>query len=121
MSINSVNVIANMEMAPEIREALVAVHRPEVRELIKELSKYHLGVCVPHMHRPDIDFDALPDDTVQVEENCVVRWVQRSELDLQRNHVPVAWRWVENGPLSDVECSSTCAYTSNGHKKTGHI
>ena len=110
-----------MDMAPEIQDALAAIQLPEVRNLMRELSKYNLGVCVPHIHRPDIDFDALPIDTVQVEEDCKVRWINRADLESTSGYVPVAWRWTERGAIADVECIATCTPNpKTGHKK-GHL
>ena len=121
MSIQTTNTVANMKMAPEIVSALEAVNLPEVQALIKELSNYNLAVCVPHMHRPDIDFDVLPENTVQVEENCRVSWVLREELELMKGHVPVAWRWVNNGIVEDMECIQTCTPNPKKGHRSGHL
>ena len=69
MTIKTANVVAsNMTMAPEIAKAMQAIELPEVRDMLRRLAEYNLGICIPHMHRPDLDFDVLPPDTVQVED-----------------------------------------------------
>jgi hypothetical protein len=121
MSVNSVNLVSNIEMAPEIQEALMAIEKPEVRELMRELSKYNLGVCVPHMHRPDLDFDVLPIDTVQVEEDCRVRWISRASMEPSNDYIPIAWRWTERGAIADVECIQTCSPNPTKGHRSGHL
>ncbi len=119
MSVQSAILVQGMTVAPEVRQALEAIELPEVRKMIKELAKYNLGVCVPHIHRPEVDFDTLPDDTVQVETNCRVDWVRRSELDT--NSIPVAWRWASDSTVSDVECIQTCTPDEKRGHRRGHL
>lgn len=122
MSIQTANaVMANMTMAPEIALAMQAVDLPEVKDMMRRLAAFNLGVCIPHMHRPDLDFDVLPEDTVQIEEDCRVRWVARSDHELNGGSIPVAWRWSDNGAVPAVKCIQTCSpHPKKGHKK-GHL
>jgi len=77
-----------------VHEASNIVAKPEVQDLIKELSKHGLAVCVPHMHREeDGAFQPLPEDTVQSESDFKVSFVKRDSLD--ENDIPVAWFWNE--------------------------
>lgn len=122
MTIQTANMVASkMKMAPEISKAMQAIELPEVRDMLRRLAEYNLGVCIPHMHRTDLDFDMLPSDTVQVEEDGHVSWLARVDLDPDRGSIPVAWRWTSNGAVNDVECIQTCSPNEKkGHKK-GHL
>ena len=109
-------------MAPEIERAFASIELPEVKEIMKRLAEFNLGVCVPHMHRPDLDFASLPSDVVQVEENLRVRWVMRDTLTSLPNSVPVAWRWIDNGVTSAAECIKTCSWNADtGKHYTDHL
>lgn len=123
MTVAVTNAVTNMAVDTEIKQAWAAIDLPDVREMMRKLSAYNLGICIPHMHREDVDFGKLPADTVQVEEDCHVRWVARTELDSMPNSVPVAWRWMDDGIVADAECIQTCT-PSNSPKKShrkGHL
>ena len=114
MSTASTDAIASTtSIAPEIQRAREAIDLPEVREMLKRLAEFNLGVYIPHMHRPDLDFAALPADTVQVEQGGRVRWISRAELYLLPNSVQVAWRWVDNGVTCGAECIQTCSWNAD--------
>ena len=106
-------VIATTSIAPEIQRARDSIDLPEVREIMKRLADFNLGVYIPHMHRPDLDFATLPPDTVQVEEGRQVRWISRAELESLPNSIQVAWRWVDNGVTSGAECIQTCSWNAD--------
>lgn len=108
MAIMETNTVANTTMAPEIEQALNAIDLPEVQDLIRKLGQYNLGVCIPHMHRLEQDFSVLPSDTVQIEENCKVRWMLRSELSETQESVPVAWRWIDDAVHPHAACWQYC-------------
>ena len=112
----------NMRVAPEVKTALAAIDLPEVQEIIKRLSHFNLAVCVPHMHTHDIDFAALPNDYVQVEEDCRVRWTSLDQLENLETSIPVAWRWVDDGINASSRCMAICSPNEKrGHQKTGHL
>jgi hypothetical protein len=113
MSTATANAVVSTTMAPEIQRARESIDLPEVRAIMRRLADFNLAVCIPHMHRPDVDFAALPPDTVQVEEGRHVRWISRSELDSLPNSIPVAWRWIDDGSASDAECIKTCSWNSD--------
>ena len=122
MSIVNVNVASGLDVAPEIRRAMESINLPQVQEMLRKLSEFGLGICIPHQHTEDMDFDYQPDDVVQVEENCHVRWVARSDFESGGQFVPVAWRWSEakNGALAAGKCISGCSYSNDpkkSHKK----
>ena len=118
MAVDIANAVINMKIDPEIQKAREAIGLPEVQEIMRKLSKYNLGVCIPHMHGAETDFEALPDDTVQIEEDCRVRWVRRSALNAMPGSVPVAWRWRSNGIQSAAECMQICSPAKKGHKRS---
>jgi len=75
-----------------VATATKAVQDPKVQEMIKELSKYGLGVCMPHMHDPNSEeeFSPLPKGMVSYESNLQVSFVDASEV---ADQIPVAWAW----------------------------
>ena len=78
---------------PAVRKAIDAIDSDRVQEIIKELSDYGLGVCVPHMHDDKGRFLPLPFGTVQSERGCKVTFVKEDELG--KDAFAVAWRWDE--------------------------
>lgn len=122
MSVQETDSVAQMKLAPEIATALASIELAEVQDMIRRLAKFNLAVYMPHMHLPEIDFAAQPNDVVQVEEDCRVGWVPRSELPEQTGSVPVAWRWVDDGVHASAKCIAICSPNpKKGHKKTGHL
>ena len=114
---------ANMTISPEIESAFDAIKTKEVQDIIKQLAKFNLGVCVPHMHSSSFDFAALPEDVVQVEEDCKVSWVPRGGLETSPGAISVAWRWHDDGIHAAAKCIAVCSpnLKKEGHKKTGHL
>lgn len=121
MPVESANVVRDLRIVPEIHAALEAIQLPEVQDLMRQLAKFNLGVCVPHMHGADVDFEVLPAELVQVEENCEVRWVPRSELNDMVGHVPVAWRWADDGLVAMAQCIATCTPDPKSSHRKGHL
>lgn len=122
MSTTIASSAARLKISPEIRDALAAINTSEVQDIIKRLAKFNLGVCVPHMHLADIDFAPLPDDAIQVEEDCQVRWVSRSDVEAMPDSVAVAWRWLDDGVRAAAKCIAVCSPNpKKGHVKTGHL
>ncbi len=121
MSTTIANAVVGMKISPEIVKALASIDHPEVQEMIKRLGEFNLGVCLPHMHLPDVDFATMPTDVVQVEKDCQVSWVARSALEALPGSVPVAWRWHDDGVHAAAKCSQVCARTDDGHVVTGHL
>ena len=88
-----------------VQSAANTVGDPRVQELIRELSTYGLGVCIPHMHDEQTgEFVPLPDDKVQSESHLRVSFVDRASLT--ENDVPVAWKW--NDQLQVVQTCKVC-------------
>ena len=88
-----------------IHDACTVVQKPAVQSLIRELAKYDLGVCVPHMHDPDTgEFLPLPHDMVQSEAGLKVSFINSSSVG--NSDIPVAWRW--NNQLEVVANCHVC-------------
>lgn len=109
-----------IESMPEtLRKAQASIELPEVREMMKKLAEYNLGVCMPHTHTESEDFAELPVNVIQVEENLRVEFVDRSSPRSSKG-VPVAWRWVDDGVVAGAMCVSTCVPTSRQSGGEGH-
>jgi hypothetical protein len=58
----------NISSLPDaLRGAQESIDLPEVQEMLRKLSKYNLGISMPHMHSEETgDFQPLPNELVQV-------------------------------------------------------
>ena len=94
------------KFTPEIAMALSAAQNTRVREIARELSKYNLGVSVPHIHRDQVA-DVLPEDTIQYENDLRVSFPDKDKFFAKRhNAFPVAWRW--NDAEGRLEACAWC-------------
>ena len=92
---------------PMVAKAIEAVNEPKVQEMIKELSKYGLGVFMPHLHTKE-GFAPLPIETVQLEADLKVSFVKRGE-DSLKDAAPVGWVWDSNKAEVVMGCACTGA------------
>ncbi|HAN90796.1 MAG TPA: hypothetical protein DCQ33_01785 [Nitrospira sp.] len=76
----------------EVRQAADSLNRPEVQELVKQLSEYGLAVAVPHMHGENGKLLPLPPDRVAYEDNLQVTFPRRDDSVLKEAE-PVMWGW----------------------------
>ena len=78
-----------------LRAAQQAIHLPEVQEMLRRLSGYGLGVCMPHMHDEKTgEFQPLSDDLMQVESGLKVSFRPTEEIASEPDRfLPVAWFW----------------------------
>ena len=78
-----------------LRTAQEAIHLPEVQEMLRRLSEYRLGICMPHMHDGQTgEFQPLPDDVMQVESGLEVSFQPTEEIAKQTDrYLPVGWFW----------------------------
>jgi hypothetical protein len=95
---------------PKLPEQLAiaqrAIHLPEVQEMMRKLSEYHLGVYMPHMHDEKTGaFQLLPDGVMQVEDNLKVSF--HSVDPPENSYVPVAWFW-RDGLTAGSTCKAIC-------------
>src|SRR5580704_7793447 len=81
-------------LPPELRKAQEAMFLPEIRQILKKLAEYNLGVCMPHKHNEETGrFETLPDEVVQVERALTVTFEPATALKDRASYVPVAWMW----------------------------
>lgn len=78
-----------LDRLPEsMQRAQAAIETDEVREMVKRLADFNLGVCMPHMHPAPGEFVDLPPEMVAVERKT--EFVSHAEAE---GTLPVAWRW----------------------------
>ena len=63
------------------------------------------------MHTAEESFALLPEDVIQVEQDCRVEFKSRAELDTAKL-VPVAWVWSGAGVTAGSVCVKSCYPTS---------
>ena len=78
-----------------LKTAQEAIHFPEVQEMLRRLSAYQLGIFMPHKHDEHTgEFQALPDQVVQVESGMKVSFRPMEEMANRTDRfLPVAWLW----------------------------
>ena len=89
------------ELPESMRIAQGAVKTQEVQEIMKQLAKYNLGVCMPHMHVREGEFAELPADIISLEQKSA--FIPTSDAD-PVNTLPVAWRWQNNAVIIAGSC-----------------
>jgi hypothetical protein len=73
MTIANVSQVAARGLPQALRTAQEATHLAEVQEMLRRLSEYKLGVCMPHMHDERTGgFQPLADEVTQVESDLAV-------------------------------------------------
>ena len=89
-----------------LRTAQEAIHLPEVQEMLRKLSEYRLGICMPHMHDEQTgQFRPLPDDLMQVESGMEVSFQPMEEIANETDRfLPVGWRWSAGVPTPFSAC-----------------
>ena len=93
------------KLPEELAIAQAAIELPEVQDMIRRLSAYNLGVCMPHMHDEKNGFQVLPEGTVQVEDRLKVSF--QTGQPSQDEYYTVAWRWAKNS-ATGVEGIAGC-------------
>ena len=73
MTVANVSQTNNFDLPQALRAAQDAMHLPEVQVMLERLSKYKLGIFMPHMHDEKTGgFQLLADDVMQVESGLQV-------------------------------------------------
>jgi len=100
------------DLPQALRTAQEAIRLPEVQAILRRLSEYKLGIFMPHMHDERTgDFQALPDEVVQVEAGLEVSFQPARDLEDQEDRfLPVGWIW-RSGTSTPV---SVCEMISEG-------
>ena len=100
-----------------LRTAQAAIHLPEVQEMLCRLSKYNLGIFMPHMHDEQTgEFQPLPNDVMQVESGLAVSFQSTAEIASQTDRfLPVGWCWHAGATTAVVACEMA---SDEGHDDT---
>ena len=69
-----------------LRTAQDAIHFPEVQEMLRRLSEYRLGICMPHMHEETGGFQPLPDAVMQIESGLEVSFQSAEEIATRQSN-----------------------------------
>lgn len=89
-----------------LKTAQEAIHFPEVQEMLRKLSKYNLGIFMPHMHDEHSgEFQPLPDELMQVESGLEVSFPPKQEIANQPGRfLPVGWFWRAGASATVAAC-----------------
>jgi len=95
MAIANVSQVAARGLPQALRTAQEAIHLPEVQAMLRRLSEYNLGICMPHMHDERTGgFQPLTDEVMQVESGLAVSFRPAAEIAGQEDRfLPVGWFW----------------------------
>jgi hypothetical protein len=95
MTISNVSRGSARALPLPLRTAQAAIHLPEVREMLRKLSEYKLGVFMPHMHDEMTgDFRLLRDEVTQVEAGLQVSFQAAQAIENEPDRfLPVGWFW----------------------------
>ena len=94
-----------------VERAQRAIDEPEVQEMMRRLSKYGLGIFMPHIHPTDGGFAPLPDGIVQLEGDLKVSFVPEGSKELE-SAIPVGWAWDVDHAKAVANCF--CGGASHG-------
>jgi hypothetical protein len=93
-------------MPPALRTAQEAIHLPEVLEILRRVSEYNLGICMPHMQDERTGgFQPLADELMQVESGSAVSFRMAAEIAGQEDRfLPVGWFWRAGASTPSAVC-----------------
>ena len=93
-------------LPPALITAQAAMQSAEVQEMLRRLSAYGLGICMPHMHDEATgEFQPLPDEIMQVEAGLAVSFQPTAEIARQAGRfLPVAWVWRDGVSMPSAVC-----------------
>lgn len=96
-----------MALPEELAIARAAIDLPEVQEIIRRLSAFHLGVYMPHSHDEETGaFQVLPAGVIQVEDDLQVSFQAADHPE--GSYVPVAWLWRDGELAAGAACTAIC-------------
>jgi hypothetical protein len=90
--------------------------------MLRRLSKYELGIFMPHMHNEHTGaFQRLPDKTIQVESGLEVSFQPTEQIATQAERfVPVGWLWRAGGSKPAAVCEMVSSHPERfGKHKMG--
>lgn len=93
-------------LPPALRTAQAAIHFPEVQDMLRRLSEYGLGICMPHMHDEQTgEFQPLAEALVQVESGLDVSFQPAADIATHSDRfLPVAWVWRDGANVPSAVC-----------------
>ena len=117
MTVANVLQTNTFDLPQALRAAQDAIHLPEVQEMLKRLSKYQLGIFMPHMHDEKTgEFQMLADDVMQVESGLQVTFKPTQEIANQTDRfLPVAWLW--RGGATSISAACEMVWDLNPDEK----
>ena len=121
MTVANVSQINSYDLPQALRAAQDAMHLPEVQEMLERLSKYKLGIYMPHMHDEKTGgFQPLADDVMQVESGLQVSFKPTEEIANQRDRfLPVAWRWRAGATSVSAACEMVWVQSPDETERRG--
>lgn len=126
MSVANVSRSRRSTLPEELQMAQRAIELPEVKEMLKKLSQYNLGIYMPHMHDAETGaFMPLPPEITQVEDDLEVSFRPINECVDQGDSSYISVGWFLHPELSDdaaaaLMCRVRC-HTSNGIHSKDHV
>ncbi|MGB4115403.1 MAG: hypothetical protein WBK51_02525 [Polaromonas sp.] len=83
---------------------------PNLKSILEKLAKtWGLGVCLPHSHDEDGQFESLADGQLSLERDLIVSFVDVDSPEA-RSATPVAWMWRE----SEIATTAACCQREKG-------
>jgi hypothetical protein len=125
MSVANVSRNRLSQLPEELQVAQNAINLPEVKEMLKKLSQYNLGIYMPHMHDEESGaFKPLPPGITQVEDDLAVSFRPNNECVDQgdSSYLSVGWFLHPEMP-DDAAAASSCrmrCHTYNNIHKSEH-
>jgi hypothetical protein len=107
MSVANVSRNRPSGLPKELQVAQNAIDLPEVREMLKKLSQYNLGIYMPHMHDEEGAFQPLPPGITQVEDGLEVSFRPNNECMDDNSYVSVGW-FLHPGMTDDDAAKTVC-------------
>jgi hypothetical protein len=106
MTITNVSQGSARGLPQALRTAQDAIDFPEVQEMLRRLSKYKLGIFMPHMHDEQTgEFQPLPDEVMQVESGLGVSFQPAEAIASQtERYLPVGWFWRAGASTPSAVC-----------------
>lgn len=126
MSVANVSRTRPSNLPKELQVAQNAINLPEVKEMLKKLSQYNLGIYMPHIHDEDTgEFHPLPPGITQVEEGLTVSFRPNDECQAQgdTSYVSVGWFLHPDMPAEIAvasSCRRVCHYNDRGLHAEDH-
>jgi hypothetical protein len=109
-------------LPPRIRAAQAAIHLAEVQDMLSRLSKFGLGICMPHMHDELTgNFAPLSSGMMQVESGLKVSFESAGNVAMRaETFMPVGWAWSEGGPVAVAACEMVGGANTGGPNEIKH-